>query len=96
MQHKDVAGGGGLITQRVMALSEPTGLLGDVDEAYMPGGAGSHKALLFVATLVGLDPAKVDVHAVLNALKRRLEVRDDSGDMRLAARLRALAKEQNS
>ncbi len=93
MQHKDVAGGGGLITQRVMALSEPTGLFEDVLEAYMPGGAGSHKALIFVAALLGLDPTKNDVHAVLNALKRRLEIRDDRGDTRLAARLRALAKE---
>ena len=93
MQHKDVSGGGGLITQRVMALSEPTGLLGDVLEAYMPGGAGSHKALVFVATLLGIEPTEIDVQAVLTALKRRLEVRDARGDTRLAARLRALSKE---
>jgi hypothetical protein len=93
MQHKDVSGGGGLITQRVMALSEPTGLLGDVLEAYMPGGDGSHKALVFVATLLGIEPTEIDVQAVLTALKRRLEVRDARGDTRLAARLRALSKE---
>ena len=45
-------GGGGLCSQRVLTYLEPTKLYEGVLQPYLPGGAGTRAAILFVATVV--------------------------------------------
>jgi hypothetical protein len=89
----NTAAGGGLVTQCSLKYYEPSGLFSNVLEPYNTGGKGSHEALLFVATLLGLPaPTRRQVEPILSALKRRLETKDATGDRRFAALLRKRAR----
>ena len=85
-------GGGGLCTERVLTYLEPTGLVQNVLKPWASGGGGSNKAILFASTVAGVDASEVKTLEVLEDLKKRLEMRNDAGDRRLAARFREVAK----
>jgi len=87
-----IRGGGGLVSQRVLTYFEGSDLFDGVHDTYLPGGAGSHKALMFVAAVLGLDVKSIKVGAVLSALQLELARTNADGDTVFAAELRQMAR----
>ena len=61
--------------QQHLTYLEPTGLISGVQTAYLTGGSGSKKAMMFAAAILGIDRKDVKPHAVLKCLKAHLDPR---------------------